>query len=64
MHLRLVVTAPNKIFPDAMIPSSLNVGDRAGAVELVADAHAIHVMVAVIMITPGWISGSRTTLSL
>ncbi|UMV50120.1 IS4 family transposase [Paenibacillus macerans] len=44
MHLRLVVTAPDKLFPDAMIPSSLNVGDRAGAVELVVPSDAIYVM--------------------
>ncbi|KFN09422.1 transposase DDE domain protein [Paenibacillus macerans] len=44
MHLRLVVTAPDELFPDAMIPSSLNVGGRAGAVELVVPSDAIYVM--------------------
>lgn len=40
MHLRLVVSAPDKLFPNAMIP----IGDRAGAVELVVDSDAIYVM--------------------
>jgi hypothetical protein len=44
MHLRLVVIDPDQLFPDAMIPSSLNVGDRAGAVELVVESDAIYVM--------------------
>ena len=44
MHLRLTVTDPDKLYPSAMVPSSLNVGDRAGAIELVVEPDAIHVM--------------------
>lgn len=44
MHLRLVVEDSDEPFPDAMVPSTLNVGDRTGAVELVVDPEAIYVM--------------------
>ncbi|OXS52079.1 hypothetical protein B1A99_35025 [Cohnella sp. CIP 111063] len=44
MHLRLVADSPETLFPDALIPTSLNVDDRAGAIELVTDSRATYVM--------------------
>lgn len=44
MHLRLMATSPDDVLPDAMIPTSLNVGDRKCAVELVTTSDAIYIM--------------------
>ncbi|WP_151738064.1 IS4 family transposase, partial [Paenibacillus tengchongensis] len=44
MHLRLVVASPDTVFPDAMVPTTANVGDRACALHLVILADTIYVM--------------------
>ncbi|WNS43685.1 IS4 family transposase [Paenibacillus sp. MMS20-IR301] len=44
MHLRLVVASPDTVFPDAMVPTTANVGDRACAVELVIPSDTTYVM--------------------
>ncbi|CAM4518964.1 transposase [Paenibacillus typhae] len=44
MHLRLVAASPEVIFPDAMVPTTANVGDRACAVELVIPSDTTYVM--------------------
>ncbi|MHA6534804.1 IS4 family transposase [Paenibacillus sp. BAC0078] len=44
MHLRLVAASPDTIFPDAMVPTSGNVGDRACALHLVTKADTTYVM--------------------
>ncbi|WP_342574451.1 IS4 family transposase [Paenibacillus sp. FSL M8-0142] len=44
LHVRLVAASPEVVYPDAVIPSTLNVGDRAGAVELVTEQAATYVM--------------------
>lgn len=44
MHLRLAVVSSDLCIPDAMVPSSRNVGDREGAVELVTDPDTTYVM--------------------
>ncbi|WP_060818746.1 IS4 family transposase [Paenibacillus riograndensis] len=44
MHLRLVAASPDTVFPDAMVPTSGNVGDRACAVHLVVPSDTTYVM--------------------
>jgi hypothetical protein len=44
MHLRFVAASPDTVFPDQMVPTSRNVGDRAIAVELVKESDATYVM--------------------
>lgn len=44
MHLRLVAASPEDIFPDAMVPTTANVGDRACAVQLVIPSDTTYVM--------------------
>lgn len=43
-HTRVVVTAPGKVYPDVVIPSTGNVDDREVVMELVIDPDATHVM--------------------
>ncbi|WP_438495369.1 transposase [Paenibacillus sp. IHBB 3054] len=44
MHLRLVAASPDTVFPDAMVPTSGNVGDRACALHLVIPSDTTYVM--------------------
>jgi len=44
MHLRLVAASPDTVFPDAMVPTTANVGDRACAVHLVIPSDTTYVM--------------------
>ncbi|WP_274366326.1 IS4 family transposase [Paenibacillus thermotolerans] len=44
MHTRLIAASPDAIYPDAMVPSTRNVGDREGAIELVTESDATYVM--------------------
>lgn len=44
MHLRLVAASPDTVFPDAMVPTTANVGDRACAVYLVVPSDTTYVM--------------------
>lgn len=44
MHLRLVVASPDTVFPDAMVPTTGNVGDRACTLQLVIPSDTTYVM--------------------
>lgn len=44
MHLRLVAASPDTVFPDAMMPTTGNVGDRACSVDLVVPSDTTYVM--------------------
>jgi len=44
MHLRLVAASPDTVYPDQVIPTTKNVGDRAAAVALVTASDATYVM--------------------
>ena len=44
MHLRLIAASPDQVYPDAMIPTTCNVGDREGAAQLVVASDATYVM--------------------
>lgn len=44
MHLRLVAASPDTVFPDAMVPTTGNVGDRACALHLVIPSDTTYVM--------------------
>ena len=44
MHLRLVADSPDRVYPEAMIPSSRKIDDREGAVMLVVESDAVYVM--------------------
>jgi hypothetical protein len=44
MHLRLVVSSPDTVYPDDVVPTTKNVGDRAVAVDLVTASDATYVM--------------------
>jgi hypothetical protein len=44
MHLRLLAVSPDTVFPDAVVPSTKNVGDRAVTVDLVVESDVTYVM--------------------
>lgn len=44
MHLRVVAASPDTVFPDAMVPTTGNVGDRACSVLLVVPSDTTYVM--------------------
>lgn len=44
MHLRLVVSSPDTVYPDAVVPTTKNVDDRAISVDLVTASDATYVM--------------------
>lgn len=44
MHLRLVVSSPDTVYPDAVVPTTKNVNDRAVSVDLVTASDATYVM--------------------
>ncbi|QNK55620.1 IS4 family transposase [Paenibacillus sp. PAMC21692] len=44
LHVRLLTASPDVVYPDAVIPSTLNVGDRAATVELVTESTVTYVM--------------------
>lgn len=61
LHVRLLAASPEVVYPDAVIPSTLNVGDRAGAVELVTERAATTV---VMIATKTWITGWSAAFNL
>jgi Transposase DDE domain len=44
MHLRLLAVSPDTVFPDAVVPTTKNVGDRAVTVDLVVESDVTYVM--------------------
>lgn len=44
MHLRLVAASPDTVFPDAMVPTSGNVGERACSLHLIIPSDTTYVM--------------------
>lgn len=44
LHVRVVVANPDAVYPDKVIPSTGNVDDRKGSIELVVESDATYVM--------------------